>query len=311
MRKKNYNTIFSHSQKCMKTTQQSYQNLNDMFGVEVYLKREDLHAFGSHKGRSIPHMIEHYVQKENKTSFVISSSGNAALSAIKYVRSHNRNNTETPLKLTVFVGQKIQPKKLIILETEKEEDAHITIIQTERPKKEALHMHKTGTALNLRQSTDDLALEGYFELAKELAHIPNLSAIFIPTSSGTTAQALGLEFEKLSEPKPQIHIVQTEHCHPMAEYFDTEFTHTETSLASAIVDNVAHRKEKVIDIIKKSKGSGWIVSDEKIQSAIKLTEDTCEILVSPNSALSIAGLQKALDKGWKFDGSVACLITGT
>jgi len=255
-------------------------------------------------------MIEHYVKRESKTSFVISSSGNAALSAIKYVHLHNKNNTETPLHLTVFVGQKISPKKLSVLNTEREEDTHITITQTERPKKSALQMHKAGTALNLRQSTDDLALEGYFELAKELARIPNLSAIFIPTSSGTTAQALGLEFEKLEGPKPQIHIVQTEHCHPMAEHFDTEFTHTETSLAGAIVDNVAHRKEQVIDAIKKSNGSGWIVSDEEIKNAITLIEETCEILISPNSALSIAGLVKALHKGLKFDGPVACLITG-
>ncbi len=294
----------------MKTTQQSYDKLNDVLGTEVYLKREDLHAFGSHKGRSIPHMIEDYIKTANKTSFVISSSGNAALSAIKYVRSHNRNNAEAPLKLTVFVGQKIQPNKLMILETEKEEDIHITITQTDRPKKSALEMHKAGAALNLRQSTDDLALVGYYELAKELAHIPNLSAIFIPTSSGTTAQALGLEFEKLDGPKPQIHIVQTEHCHPMAEYFDTDFTHTESSVAKAIVDNVAHRKEKVIDVIKKSEGSGWVVNDEEIKNAITLIEETCEILISPNSALSVAGLQKALSKGLKFEGPVVCLITG-
>ncbi len=294
----------------MKTTQQSYQKLNEALGVEVYLKREDLHAFGSHKGRSIPHMIEHYVKKENKSSFVISSSGNAALSAIKYVCLHNRNNVETPLNLTVFVGQKIQPKKLLILGTEREEDSHITITQTERPKKSALEMHKAGTALNLRQSTDDLALEGYFELAKELARIPNLSAIFIPTSSGTTAQALGIEFEKLDQPKPQIHIVQTEHCHPIAEHFDTEFIHRESSLAGAIVDNVAHRKEHVIEVIKKSDGFGWVVSDKEIKNAIMLIEETCESIISPNSALSIAGLQKALQKNWKFDGPVACLITG-
>ncbi len=294
----------------MKTTQQSYHQLNNTLGLEVYLKREDQHEFGSHKGRSIPHMIEHYIKKENKTSFVISSSGNAALSAIKYVRLHNRNNAENPIKLTVFIGQKISPEKLMMLETEREEDTRITITQTERPKQSAMQMEKTETAKNLRQSTDDLALEGYFELAKELAHIPNLSAIFIPTSSGTTAQALGLEFEKLEKPKPQIHIVQTEHCHPMAEYFDEHFTHTESSLARAIVDTVAHRKEKVIEIIKKSNGSGWIVSNEEIQNAITLVEDTCETLISPNSALSIAGLQKALSKGWKFEGPVVCLITG-
>ena len=63
-------------------------------------------------------------------------------------------------------------------------------------------------------------------------------------------------------------------------------------------------------LIKKSNGSGWVASDEEIKNAITLIEETCEILISPNSALSVAGLQKALSKGSKFEGPVVCLITG-
>lgn len=294
----------------MKTPQESYKNLTEALGVEVYLKREDLNAFGSHKGRSIPHMIEYYIKHEHKNSFVISSSGNAARAAIKYATAHNRNNSGSTIKLTVFIGKNIVPEKKMLIETEKETDANILIIQTERPKQSALQLEKEGKVVNLRQSTDDIALEGYHELAKELSRIPNLSAIFIPTSSGTTAQALGEVFEKLDGPKPQIHIIQTESCHPIAEFFDTEFTNTESSVAGAIVDKVAHRKEKVIEAIKKSNGSGWIINDTKINEAIELIENTCDIKISPNAALSVAGLQKALNKGWKFDGAVACLITG-
>jgi threonine synthase len=294
----------------MKTTQQSYQRLNEILGVEVYLKREDLHAYGSHKGRSIPFMIQHYVKQKEQHNFVISSSGNAALAAIKYTTLHNRNNADTPITLTVYIGEKISPHKKEILELERERDPHISIIQTERPKQSALKMQKEGTAENLRQSTDDTALEGYTELAKELTRIPSLSAIFIPTSSGTTAEALGSECIALGSTSPQIHSIQTEYCHPIAEIFDTDFTHRDSSIAGAIVDNIAHRKDKVVKIIQKSGGSGWIVSDAEIQAAIDLVKDTCEISISPNSALAIAGLQKALRKNWKFDGPVVCLITG-
>ncbi len=293
----------------MKTPQESYQVLTKTLGVEVYLKREDLHAYGSHKGRSIPHMIEYYAKREGKHSFVISSSGNAALAAIKYVEVHNRN-TENKLTLKVFVGLHISKEKQSLLEIAKGIDSYISIAQVERPKQEAFLIEKNGEAINLRQSTDDLALQGYYELARELAHIPELSAIFIPTSSGTTAEALGEEFGRLSEPKPEIHIVQTQACHPIAEMFDTEFTDQETSLAGAIVDKVAHRKEKVSEVIKKSNGSGWVMSDAEIQDAITLIKDTCDISISPNAALSVAGLQKALQKGRKFDGPVVCLITG-
>lgn len=294
----------------MKTPQESYKNLTETLGVEVYLKREDLNPFGSHKGRSIPHMIEYYFKHENKNSFVISSSGNAARAAIKYVAAHNRNNANQQITLTVFIGQHILPEKKMLIETEKENDTHISITQVERPKQSALQLEKQSEAINLRQSTDDEALEGYHELGKELSHIPNLSAIFIPTSSGTTAQALGEFFDKQNEPKPQIHIIQTESCHPIAETFDTDFTNTDSSIAGAIVDNIAHRKEKVIKAIKNSAGSGWIVSDTEIEDAISLVENACNIKISPNSALSIAGLTKARSKGWKFEGPVVCLITG-
>lgn len=294
----------------MKTPQESYKNLNQVLGVETYLKREDLNAFGSHKGRSIPHMIEYYVKHEHKNSFVISSSGNAARAAIKYVTAHNRNNSNSTIKLNVFIGKNIAPEKKILIETEKETDTNISITQVKRPKQSALQLEKEGEAINLRQSTDDKALEGYHELGKELSRIPNLSAIFIPTSSGTTAQALGEFFEKLAEPKPQIHIIQTESCHPIAENFDKEFSNKESSIAEAIVDNIAHRKENVIEAIKKSNGSGWIITDAKINETTRLIEETCDIKISPNAALSIAGLQKALGKGRKFEGPVACLVTG-
>ncbi|MBI5222275.1 MAG: PLP-dependent lyase/thiolase [Candidatus Magasanikbacteria bacterium] len=321
----------------MKTIQMPYAELARALGVkDVYLKREDQHKYGSHKGRSIPLMLKKYFKEDGKTDFVISSSGNAALAAIHAVQAHNRNNP-SKLRLTVFVGQNIDPKKIKLLLITVE-DANIKIEQVERPKQSAFQMDKDGTAKILRQSTDDSALLGYLELAEELDKIPNLAAIFIPTSSGTTAQGLGEAFWtdnylKLSakggsasggKNGPQIHIVQTTSCHPIAEAFNAsspgvypERSRREggdrggvRSLASAIVDHVAMRKEKVIEIIKTSNGSGWIVSDKEIVEAINLTKETCNLAISANSALSVAGLKKAALSGWQWNGPVVCLVTG-
>jgi len=295
----------------MKTVQMPYAELANALGVkEVYLKREDQHKYGSHKGRSLPLMVKKYFKEENITDFVISSSGNAALAAVEAVQAHNRNNS-SKLRLTVFVGKNINPQKMKKL-LAVIEDPLIKLEQVENPKQSAFQMDKDNRAKNLRQSTDDAALEGYFELAQELDKIPNLSAIFVPTSSGTTAQALGEAFAKLSQ-KPQIHIVQTTTCHPIAEAFQN-INHrsliTDHSLADAIVDHVAHRKNKVVEVIKNSRGSGWIVSDDEIKKAIQLTKESCNLSISPNSALSVAGLAKAVENGWSFDGAVVCLITG-
>lgn len=293
----------------MQTPQLNHPKLNQALGVpELYLKREDLSQYGSHKGRSIPHMIKTYFDQGIR-NFVISSSGNAALAAIHTIAKHNKNNPSTPLSLKIFVGEKINQAKLENLKAVSNNLSAININQVKNPKQMAFQMDKDGKAKTLRQSNDDLALIGYHSLAEELNLIPNLEAIFVPTSSGTTAQALG-EWFATHHPSVQIHIVQTTAVHPIAKEFDKQFTKQNESVAEAIVDNIAHRKDKVMEIIKKSNGSGWIASDEEINEAIKIVKETTEIEISPNSALSVAGLKKAIKLGYKFSGSVACLITG-
>jgi len=294
------------------TPQNSYSELAKALGVpELILKREDLHPYGSHKGRSIPYMIEEYM-KQGYRDFVISSSGNAALAAIHWAKDKNVN-------LKIFVGGKISDEKLKRLKSEiRNPKSEILIEKVERPKQSAfLEAKNNERVINLRQSTDDLALAGYKTLAAELRQIKNLQAIFVPTSSGTTAQALGKFL-----PDIQIHIAQTTACHPIAEIFSPYEVREHLSrfyigreiergsLANAIVDKVAHRKEKVIEVIKTTNGFGWIISDEEIKNAIKLVKETADIDISPNSALALAGLQKAIKNGWRFTDAVVCLITG-
>jgi len=293
----------------MKTPQISSPALAKILGIEeIYLKREDLHKYGSHKGRSIPIMIKKHLE-QGEENFVISSSGNAALAAIRFVKQYNNNNVHG-IYLTIYVGKKINQKKLDEMKKEIYDDENIVINQTEKPKQEAFKLDYDGKAKFLRQSTDEAALTGYFELATELDKIPGLEAVFIPTSSGTTAEAVALVFDDLQN-NPQIHIVQTEYCHPIANEFDSEFIKNDKiSLADAIVDNIAHRKNKVVELVKKSNGSGWVVNDKEIREAIKIVKENAKVDISANSALSIAGLKKALDHGWKFKGAICCLVTG-
>lgn len=294
----------------MKTPQQSYPLLATAIGInELWLKREDLHPYGSHKGRSIPLMIKEYVKIHKLNHFVVSSSGNAAIAAATTVQKHNQNNPENKIHLQIFVGKNIDVQKLGSLNTIIKNSENIVLSQVENPKQQAFQMDSSGAAKFLRQSTDDLALKGYSELAEELMKIPNLQAIFVPTSSGTTAQALAETFEQKNI-KPQIHIVQTSSCHPIAEGFTSTPKTNEASLAGAIVDSIAFRKEKVIEKVKSSGGSGWIAQNDEIRGARELVKQKTGIDVSFNSALSIAGLRQAVKNGWKFEGAVVCLITG-
>jgi threonine dehydratase len=271
----------------------------------VFFKREDLHPYGSHKGRSIPVMIDLYLA-QGKKHFAISSSGNAALAACFHIEKLNNNRLDK-IKLEVLVGQHIFTEKLRKLEKFKNESISVTM--HDRPLQTLFQKTKDGDICTLRQSTDDTALIGYSELGKELLEIPNLSAVFIGTSSGTTAQALAEYFIRINK-KVELHIVQTSSCHTISNHFVDDETLDEKSIADAIVDHGALRRDNVIRLVEETNGSGWIASNEQILSAQEITKINEGIDISTNSALSVAGLMQAVYTGKTWDGSVVCVICG-
>ena len=275
---------------------------------ELYFKREDLHPYGSHKGRSIPVMIELY-RETGTHDFAISSSGNAALAAALYVRecnARNRDGIDKPISLDIYVGNHIAPHKLEKLKVL--EDERIRVLKRERPL-QALGQAIEEGRTSLRQSTDDLALAGYEPLAEELAAIKRIGAVFMGASSGTTAQALSAYFLENKLPI-QMHIVQTSSCHPLADAFDNYESLEDRSLADAIVDRTALRKNALTPLIRESGGRGWCASNEDIETALELAKKNTSTKVSPNSALSIAGAMQAAYTGYEIKGAVVCLICG-
>ncbi len=320
------------------TPQTAYPDLAAAVGVSsLYLKREDLHPLGSHKGRSIPHMIDVYLAElakddnsaHKKAHFVISSSGNAALAAGLYVKELNAKNAKengangtpnaTPITLEILAGKNIAPNKLTKIQALR--DDNITVAIHDRPLQVlTVKLHEDPSIKSLRQSTDDTALAGYEGLARELSQIPDLGAIFIGTSSGTTAQALAEYFTKkhvrddARKENVQVHIVQTPSCHPISEAFGSQAeaaTETdEKSIADAIVDQTAHRKDALVPLIEETGGFGWIADNESIRIARELVQKHAQLDVSTNSALSVAGLMNAVYTGQTWTGSAVCIIAG-
>lgn len=268
----------------------------------LYLKREDLHPYGSHKGRSIPYMVDFYA-KEGVKNFAISSSGNAALAAARHLKN------KPDFFLDIFIGNNAHPDKVTALEVE--EDDHIRILVKERPKQSLILAEQDGVT-SLRQSTNDLALVGYHSLAKEIEHLftdEKDGALFIGTSSGTTAQALATYFIEKKLPV-QIHIVQTTSCHPLADAFDISDIPDEISIADAIVDKTAFRKNVLIPLLQKTGGKGWVVTNEEIDIAQKIVAENTGIELSANGVLGIAGAMQAVIVGHEIQGPVVCIVCG-
>jgi threonine dehydratase len=296
----------------MVTPHESYPRLAQALALPekasfLYFKREDLHPYGSHKGRSIPHMIDAKV-KEGCRHFVISSSGNAALAAGLYIKELNdKRKDDGKIMLEILAGKNINSDKLKKLESLKDENILLSL--QDRPLQVLFTKTQEPGVESLRQSESDIALEGYGSLAKELLEIPDLKVVFMGTSSGTTAQALAEYFTK-NKKKIEVYIIQTSSCHPIADSFVENYSSDEKSLADAIVDKTAIRKDAVIAGVEKTGGGGWIASNEQIRTAQELTKTHAGITISPNSALSVAGLMEAIYTGKKWDGAIVCMICG-
>lgn len=234
--------------------------------------------------------------------FVISSSGNAALSAIMH--TNRLSDAGTEIKLKIVVGTHINKEKFAQLQSLAKNG--IELIQDERPL-QVLHKLTQEGYTSLRQSTNDNATTGYHTLAHELLSIENLEAVFVGMSSGTTLQGLAEGFHNA---KKDIRLfgVQTTACHPIASAFGT-FEKTDTSLADAIVDKTALRKDTVVKAIKKSHGDALVVSDDEISHTQHLIKTTSALEVSGNGALAVAGFIQAVKKH-HFSGAVACIICG-
>lgn len=261
----------------------------------ILFKCEFENPTGSVKDRGIAYQTS-ILSSKGKRKAVISSSGNAAISAVHYCKLAD-------IELTVFVSPHLNQNKLNRLIK-----LSCRIVKTNKPISGAIQYSKKNNAANLRQSTDARAPIGYETLAYELIEEqPNIDAIFIPVSSGATLIGIASGFKKMDK-QCSIHAVQTEAVYPIASLFDKEFIPQKHSLADALVAKYTPREEQIIEVIKKSGGFGWVISDMEIKKAddwLKSHELNC----SYEGAAALAALWKAKNKGYCYKNPV-CLLTG-
>lgn len=261
----------------------------------INFKFEFSNPTGSVKDRGLAYQISKLKQTGVKQA-AISSSGNAGISAASYANLAG-------IKLTVFVSRHINATKLHILKK-----LNVIIKISSRPVSDCIKYSKANNIFNLRPSADPNGYTGYSTIAYELNEIlKKIDAIFFPVSSGTTLVGVASGFEKLGY-LPQIFAVQTESVHPIAILFDKDFRQTKRSIADSIVAKYTPRIQEVVELIKKSQGTGLVVSDADIKKANNWLEDN-RIKTSYEGALALAGLWKARKKGRKFKNAV-CLLTG-
>jgi len=259
----------------------------------IIFKRESLNPSGSVKDRGISYQLT-WAKKEKIKDLVISSSGNGAISACYFCQ-------KLDLNLYIFVSPKINKRKL---ETIQSYPFQINV--SKRPVSDSIKFAQRNNFYLLRPSTDPRGTVGYRKIAEEIiANQGRVDSIFIPVSSGTTLVGIVEGFKPVY--LPQIHVVQTTAVNPIARVFDQDFGPSQNSLAGALVAKYTPRKKQVVDLVKKSGGWGWVISDQEILKANDWLI-TKGVRASYEGSAALAGIWKARKNGWNF-GRVVCLLT--
>lgn len=243
-----------------------------------YLKREDLNITGSAKDRAIPLQIKN-LKKLGYKSAVISSTGNAAISAIYFCKKNN-------IDLTIFLSPKTDKQKLELIKKENK-----NIFFSQKPISDAFKFSKKNNSYFLRQSTDPTALLGYQIIGEEIIkQLPKITSIFIPVGSGTTLFGISQKLPslvKIFSVKPKT-----------------------TDLTDALTVKFQPLKTQVTSAVKNSNGSELAIDNQKIISAQKILEEN-KIFVSPESALALAGYLQAKKNKYEVGDYPVIVLTGT
>ena len=259
----------------------------------LYLKREDKNITGSAKDRAISVQIEN-LKKHHFNQAVISSTGNAAISAAHFCQQNN-------IQLTIFLSPQISSQKLSILKKYNHE-----VIFSDKPISDAIKLSKTNSAYLLRQSTDPSALIGYSQIREELiTQLPQITSIFIPVGSGTTL--LGIA-QKLP-PNVKIFAAQSAANPTVSQFFDTDFTPEDRLITSALSVKFLPNKNKIIQSIKTTSGFSFTIQNRQIVDADAYLKSK-GISTSLEGALSLAAYQKAVKNNYSVGDYPVILLTG-
>lgn len=231
---------------------------------ELIIKHEEKNPTGSWKDRGTAFKMSQLLN-EGIREAVISSSGNAAISFLRYA------NTVTDFKMHVVVSPDVNKHKNSLIQEEVSKGSHEVYYES-KARGFAAKISAKNNIPNLRASTDSEILKGYWSLGLEIydevikMNREKNHIILCAVSSGTAAvgitQGINLKIEKEIN-MPKFIFVQTSSCHPLISDESIE----EKSYADAIVDNTLLREPQLIKILKQTNGEAITISNQQLQSA--------------------------------------------
>ncbi len=271
----------------------------------IYFKREDENKCGSLKDRSLAYQVS--LAKQNNLKYlVVSTSGNAGISAAAYCR-------KAVIKLYIFISPETEKAK--IAEMKK---YNPIIIKSKRAIRLANYLSAKYKIENLRPSVNDSSIEGFksiaFEIFEELGEV---DAIFTFVTSGSSFVGIGRAYKYLLdngeiEKMPRLYAVQGGKIYSITEKFAGKFSNEgdirECRLqAGNLGAKNTRRKKEILDLIKSSGGSGVYITENEIETAKDILNQN-NIRTSAEGCASFAGVLK-IDEENKLKKAV-CILSG-
>ena len=166
---------------------------------ELLLKREDFNPSGSHKDRGLLYQVARHAPEGGQT-FVLSSSGNAALSA---AAACSRSGS----RLVAFVSPGTATAKMAGLLA-----SEAVVIACPKPINFARYAARVFGLTNLRGTVDPISSIGYRSIAGELSEQTlGVDALFTFSSSGISMEGIDDGFRALGQ-GPALWSVQSGEC---------------------------------------------------------------------------------------------------
>lgn len=273
----------------------------DRIGVaQLWVKRDDLSAGGSHKARSLAYRVS-LARARGEHTLLLSSSGNAAVAASLYCAAGD-------VRLLAFVSPDTSPVKLAALHR-----AGTTIVRTERPRNLARYASRVFGIPNLTPSLDDLSIEGFKTIGLELhEEAPDATDFFTFATSGssligTARAATGTRWGA------RLHAVGAGGAGTLAGALDPRFdsgSMPRSSRAGLLGIDDSPRADDARACMQASGGRGWVQRDDEIDEAHRWLADA-GIDTSAEGAANLSAVARARrEGGLGRDSRVVVMLCG-
>jgi threonine synthase len=266
----------------------------------LLLKREDRNPGGSHKDRGLLYQVAAHRSREGAGRFVLSSSGNAAVSAAAAVRV-------TGDALLAFIAPDTAPSKVARLL-----DGGALLVVSDKPINYARYASRVFGLTDLRGTKDPVSSIGYRSIAGELLDA-RPTAVVTFASSGTSLQGILDGFAVLGHPVAGL-AVQAGVCLGIARALHPGLAEEPDNPAGRLGIRNPPDAGELAERLRASGGGAVAVTTEEVLAAARRLEERDDeaggpTRVSPEGAAVLAAIVRMARVG-TLTGVVVGVMTG-